>query len=298
MKIIILLLSFIVVTQFTIGQQPESFKTLDGETLFYSKIGKGPKVIILGGAGWDSNLMMYWVDSLSFDFECILFDLRGTGYSKDAIVDTNTINIRKAAEDIDELRKHLGEEKVTIAGISFGGGLAQTYAAYYPENTKNIVLVSPIGHDYSYDGPFTDNVVMRFYPSEKDSLKYWENHPDKKLARKKIMMQWIVPYFYDHEIAEQVLPNLFSSSTYYGKVSYLMYRDLQRNYNIKSKLKDYKGACIIIKPRQDPIPTQTSYQIKEILPQTKIIFIEKCGHLPGIERPDVFYGILKEALKP
>ncbi|TKG88372.1 alpha/beta hydrolase [Puteibacter caeruleilacunae] len=278
------------------GQEPESFQTSDNETLYFTRAGDGPAILILGGAGWESKIMTYWVDSLSADYECILLDYRGAGNSGNAKVDSSTINMGRAAQDIEDLRKHLGLEKLTIAGISYGGGLAQNYASIYPKHIKNMVLVSTIGSDYSYDKPFTDNVKGRFYPREKDSIQYWKSYPDKKIAQRRIAMQWLKPYFYDHDLAEKVVPEFFKFK-WNGKVSYLMYKDLRTNYDVKEKLKNYKGKCTIVRPRQDPIPCQTSYLIKELIPQAEIVFIEKCGHFPAMERPDVFFKIMKEVLR-
>ena len=75
-----------------------------------------------------------------------------------------------------------------------------------------------------------------------------------------------------------------------------MWRDLSKNYDLNATLKNYKGKCIVIKPRQDIIPEEMSYQIKEILPQTKFIVIEQCGHFPDMEKPKEFFPILKQSL--
>lgn len=72
--------------------------------------------------------------------------------------------------------------------------------------------------------------------------------------------------------------------------------DLQKNYDLKSKLKSYHGECVIIKPRQDVMPEEASFQIKSILPQTKILTIEKCGHFPDLEKPNEFYKLLRGVL--
>ena len=79
-------------------------------------------------------------------------------------------------------------------------------------------------------------------------------------------------------------------------MSNLMWKDLSINYDLKAKLKDYKGQCIVIKPRQDIIPEEMSYQIKEVLPQTKFIVIEQCGHFPDMEKPKEFFPILGNCL--
>ena len=94
LKIIILLIIICFTTLlFAIGQETGSYKTSDGEVLYFTKYGKGSKVILLyGGPGYAVSAMKFWADSLSDKYECILFDQRGTGLSKNAKLDETTIN--------------------------------------------------------------------------------------------------------------------------------------------------------------------------------------------------------------
>lgn len=41
---------------------------------------------------------------------------------------------------------------------------------------------------------------------------------------------------------------------------------------------------------------ESIYQIKDILPQTEIYFIEKSGHFPDYEKPKELFRILREVL--
>ena len=97
--------------------------------------------------------MQEWADTLSNKFECILFDQRGTGLSANVRLDSTTINLERATKDIDELRKHFGSEQISLCGLSWGGGLSQAYASFYPNNLKKIVLVSTIGPDMALFQP-------------------------------------------------------------------------------------------------------------------------------------------------
>jgi pimeloyl-ACP methyl ester carboxylesterase len=76
----------------------------------------------------------------------------------------------------------------------------------------------------------------------------------------------------------------------------LMENDMNKHYDLKSPLKNYKGQCIVIRTRQDIIPDEVSFQIRDILSQTKFYCIEKCGHMAFLEQPDEFYKILREGL--
>ena len=282
---------------FTKGQQANSFITSDSESIYFTRIGNGPKVLLLyGGPGYAVSAMRPWADSLSNEFECILYDQRGTGLSSNVKIDSTRINLLRAVKDIEELRVSLGEDKLTICGISWGGMLAQAYASYYPENTKKIVLVSTLGPDLSLMSAFIDNMNMRRYPDEIDSLNYWDDQPDNELSKMKRSFYSYLPEFYDHEIGKKMLVIFFKTTTLNEQMANLMWNDLLTSYDLKSSLNNYKGQCFIIRGRQDPVPAEEIYRIKEILPQTKILIIEKCGHFPDYEKPIELFAKLRKVL--
>jgi proline iminopeptidase len=295
-SILSLVICLLIVTQ-TEAQITKSFKTTDGETLYYTTKGKGAKVILLyGGPGIGAGPMRQWADSLSNKFECILFHQRGTGLSSNVKLDSTTINLKTAVQDIDDLRKHLGENQLTLCGISWGGGLAQAFASYYPENTKKIVLVCSLGPNLSLMTAFSDNMRMRRFPIERDSLSHWNKQPDSDLAKMKRNFYSFLPDFYDHKIAYKMLPLFFATATFHDKMNELMWADLNKNYDLTVRLKEFHGECIIIKTRQDVMPEETVYQIKNLLPQTKILTIERCGHFPDYEKPKELFSILRQVL--
>jgi proline iminopeptidase len=279
------------------GQQVKSFQTSDGETLYYTAKGEGPVVVFLyGGPGIGAAPMRPWADSLSNKYECILYEQRGTGLSSNVRLDSTTINLKRAVQDIDELRKHLGQKQLTLCGISWGGMLTQAYASYFPENTKNIVLVSTLGPDLSLMPAFNDNMYMRRFPEERDSLTFWNKQPDSELSKMKRNYFSFISEFYNHKTGYIMLQQFFASTQFYETMNNLMWKDLSLNYDLKPILIKYKGRCSIIRPRQDPVPAESIYQIKDILPQTEIYFIEKSGHFPDYEKPTELFRILREVL--
>lgn len=296
MKTLRLIILFLLIFNFISAQDTLSFKTSDGESLFYTKQGKGPIIIFLGGGpGVGVNSLQLWADTLSTKFECILFDQRGTGLSTNVRLDSTTINLERATKDIDELRKHLENEQISLCGISWGGGLSQAYASFYPRNVKKMVLVSTIGPDMTLFPAMDDNINMRMYPSESDSLQYWNTQPSSpKLEIKKLIFSFL-PYFYDHNLGYKLLLDFASAVSINWEMNVLMLKDLAKSYDLKKRLKNYKGQCTIIKPRQDIIPEEGCYLIKELLPQTKMISIERSGHMPHLENPKAFYPALKKA---
>jgi len=278
-------------------QEVNSFQTSDGETLYFTRQGEGRAIVLLyGGPGLNAKLMRHWSDTLSDQFECILFDQRGTGLSEKVKINKGSINLKRAVEDLEDLRKHLNLEKMTLCGFSWGGALSQAYAANHPDNTEKIVLVSSMGPDMSLYPAFVDNIAMRRYPNELDPEGFWRNHPNKVDGQVKRIILDFLPYFFNHKLGYDVLVKLIQSDSFHQQTALLMNDDLFKNYDLNKTLPNYHGDCIIIKPRQDVIPAESAFKIKELLPQTEILNIEQCGHFPDLEKPEEFFKKLRVAL--
>jgi len=296
MKTLILIFALTLILNVLEAQETLSFKTSDSESLFYTKIGKGPVIVFLsGGPGYGASALQQWADTLAKNFECILFEQRGIGLSGNVKLDSTTINIERAVLDIEDLRIHLGKDQISLCGISWGAGLAQAYASYFPDKAKKIVLISSMGPDLTFLPAMNDNKTMRSYPNERDSIQYWSKQPPSQTSQFKQLIFSQLPYFFDHTFGYNIIPIAFSNVAFSAKVSELMWKDLYKNYDLKSKLINYKGQCIIIRPRQDVIPGDAAYQIRELIPQAKIVIIEKSGHYPQLENPIAFYSALKNA---
>lgn len=233
---------------FNFGQELLSFKTSDGETLYYSRHGKEPLLVMLyGGPGAPVSRMQSWADSLMSDFECVLFEQRGTRKSSKVKLDSTTINLKRAVNDLEDLRNHLKVDMINLCGISWGGMLSQSYAAYYPTRVKKMVLVSTPGPDMSFLTPLFDNVETRRYPIEKDSLAYWNNQSESESALLHRGIFWSIAYFYDHSKGRKLLPD-YLLPLKSNKMADLMFNDLSQHYDLTNELSSFEGECHIILP--------------------------------------------------
>ena len=79
------------------------------------------------------------VERFSQDHRVIVFDARGVDRSGPI---RGWRRVRdQIAEDIAQLLVHLGEVRATICGVSFGGVIAQHFAARHPERVEKLVVV-------------------------------------------------------------------------------------------------------------------------------------------------------------
>jgi proline iminopeptidase len=91
-----------------------------------------------GGPGGDH--LRYKVHSLELQnvAQLVFIDHRGCGRSKKTHRKDYTLT--NNIEDIEALRKHLGLDKISILGTSYGGMVAQGYAIKYPQHVDKLIL--------------------------------------------------------------------------------------------------------------------------------------------------------------
>lgn len=120
-----------------------SFTTADGRKLTYRKLGHGPVLVCHpGGPGFSAT---YFGDlaALWEQFTLIMLNPRGTGGSARP-ADRRAYEIEDYVADLEELRAHLGLERMLLLGHSHGGVVAQAYAAKFPGRVRALVLSSTL----------------------------------------------------------------------------------------------------------------------------------------------------------
>lgn len=115
-----------------------SFSEINGRKLAYRSIGKGESIILCQRyrgnlEDWDPAFL----DALATDFTVIIFDYSGFGLS----TGTPPVNMIGFANDVKDLAKSLGLQKIIVGGWSFGGAVAQIATTEFPELVSHAVLL-------------------------------------------------------------------------------------------------------------------------------------------------------------
>lgn len=121
----------------------EQLTTADGRTLAYHRAGSGPTLVCHPGGPGFSSLYLSNLGGLDEELELVLLDPRGTG-SSDPARDPRAYLIDDYADDLEELRRHLGLERMALLGHSHGGVAAIAYAARHPERVERLILASTL----------------------------------------------------------------------------------------------------------------------------------------------------------
>jgi len=116
----------------TVGSS-EGEVRVPGGALHYAVLGEGePLLLLAGGPGMPPDYMQPIAAGLGTKYRYILLDQRGTGKTRQDVLDTTTVNLDTYVADVEALRAQLQLDKWVVLGHSWGGMLAMAYAARHP----------------------------------------------------------------------------------------------------------------------------------------------------------------------
>ncbi|MGY8950108.1 MAG: alpha/beta fold hydrolase [Flavobacteriales bacterium] len=293
MKKLILLL--LLIPLFSFGQSIKSFNSDDGTEIFYQDIGKGKTIVLLsGGPGLNSDYLKVLYTELQKKYRCIILHQRGTGKSILKEINDKTVNVDRYIEDLNGLYNHLGGEKLTLVGHSWGGMLSFSYAANEPNKIEKIILLNTGGITDDFYNWFGSNINMRLYSEDLELQK-------SQIENKRETLVAIWPgYFFSREMALKTRPALDYKFRNQKGINSLAAGDWRKRSDERiKKLKSFKAPVDLIAGRQDPIGESVVYEVKSILKQTNYFFIEECGHFPWLEgdkQSKIFYDLFDKSV--
>lgn len=119
--------------------QVSEFTTSDGVAIRFACSGTGPPLYLChGGPIGDRRGLAAQVAALHDRFTLVSHDYRGSGASSTAAA--STYDFEHLADDLDELRAHLGHDRVNVLAHSMGVPVALHYALRHPDSARRIVL--------------------------------------------------------------------------------------------------------------------------------------------------------------
>ena len=109
---------------------------VQGGPLYYEVAGKGHPLLLIHAGVADHSMWDDQFDTLARNYRVIRYDTRGFG--KTPIVDKDYSN----RQDIYDLLKHLGVERVYVMGVSRGGQIAIDFTLEHPEMVAALIPVA------------------------------------------------------------------------------------------------------------------------------------------------------------
>jgi pimeloyl-ACP methyl ester carboxylesterase len=180
--------------------------------------------------------------------------------------------VKSFAKYINEFIEFKDLKNITLLGNSLGGHISLVYYTNWPERVHSIVLTGSSG--------LYENAFGNQYPRK----------GDKEYLREKAAKT-----FYDpSHVTDELLDELFDVINDRNKlIRILTIAKSAIRHNMKSELANFNVPVCLIWGKNDSVtPPEVAVEFNELLPKSDLFWIDKCGHAPMMEHPQLFNEIL------
>lgn len=190
------------------------------------------------------------------------------------IINTNIKNLAKFLKNFIDYK---GLKQVVLFGNSLGGHVALYFTKHYPDYVKSLVLAGSSG--------LYEQSLGNTYP----------RRGDKEYIKKKVEEVFYDPKTADPELVEKIM-DLVNDR---GKViRTLALAKSAIRHNMAKDLPNMTMPTCLIWGKYDKVtPPKVADEFHELMPDSDLFWVDKCGHAPMWERPDIFNKILHDWFK-
>ena len=180
---------------------------------------------------------------------------------------------------VDHVRKfveHKGYQKVNVLGNSLGGHISLLYTLAYQESVSSVILTGSSGlFESAMGSTFPKRGNYEFIKKKTEGTFF-----DPKVATKELVDE-VYNTVNDRNKAIRVIATAKSAV----------------RHNLGDKLHQIKVPTLLIWGKQDQItPAFVGEKFNELIENSKLVFVEECGHAPMMEKPTIFNEILESFL--
>jgi 2-hydroxy-6-oxonona-2,4-dienedioate hydrolase len=182
-------------------------------------------------------------------------------------------SVKSLSEFLHDFILHKGLKEVILLGNSLGGHVGLLYTKNHPEYVKGLVLTGSSG---LYENNMGDG-----YPKRGDYDYIKKKSED---------------VFYDPKVAtKEIVDEVYESVNDRNKlVRTLALAKSAIRHNMSKELPNMNTPTAIIWGAEDQVtPPNVAEEFNQLLPDSNLYWIKKCGHAPMMEHPDQFNQILK-----
>ena len=258
---------------------------VNGARIHYEITGDGEPLVLVHAGIADSRMWEAQVAPFAERYRVIRYDMRGFGKSE--MVEGPFAHY----EDLCALLDFLGVERTHLVGCSMGGGAVLDFALEYPERVGDLVLVgSAVGGFRPEFGP----------PKEWEELVAADEAGDLERISELEVRMWVdgpgrspedVPAPIRDLVREMNLIALKTEDAGLGEEWEPEPPAADRLHNI------HAPALLVVGDEDQPRTFAAADLLANELPNTRKVVMHGTAHLPNMERPEEFNGLVLEFLQ-
>lgn len=288
------------------------FAKVGDARLFYTSYGvpeKGTLLGLHGGPGLSHRYLLSLFDLAPLGFKVVLYDQLGCGSSSRPRTET-AYDFRRAAEEVEGVRRALRLRRVHLFGHSYGGILALEAVARFPRSFRSVTFASaPIGGTAASEREgkrFVSQLppkARRFWTRPKPDLEdIWDT------AREGGFRKFVEGYeliWRRHVCRLRNTPYEVVQSMQGGnpKVARGIWTSLRnwsgrnQEYDSAKVLPRVRIPCLVTVGRYDQIPVGVARATHKQVRESQFAIFEKSAHVPHWEERDRYIDALRHFLE-
>jgi pimeloyl-ACP methyl ester carboxylesterase len=267
-----------------------TFAEIAGKKIAYRTLGNGDPIILCNRFrgildSWDPSFL----DQMAKKFKVIIFDYTGIGLSSGVL----PVEIAAVAEDVKDLAAFLNLSKFVLAGWSYGGTVAQTFAVHYPDLVSHLILMGtklPGKNDFPSEDIFfthalkpvndlADEIVLFFEPASRSSRKA-AKRSHKRIAERTEDLDAPVP--------EETFKRYLDGVNDYTLDA----------FGVREKLGTLNIPMLVISGDHDIVfPAENWYAMTGKLPNMFLLVLPQTGHGPHHQHPKLTAKYIRAFIK-
>jgi len=254
-----------------------------------TEVGEPPLVFVHGLSGSWQN----WLENIPYfarSRKVLALDLPGFGASPEPPWE---LNIPAYGRLLSAFCDELDIERCELVGNSMGGFVAAEEAISDPDRVESLVLVSAAGISHARMAKAPATTAARFAAA---AVPYAFRYHEHALTRPVIRHYALRGVFYKPTALrpEIVWENLHAGINAPGMLAAV---EGLVGYDFTDRLPEIRVSTLIVWGRQDRVvPPADGEEFERLIPNSRRVVFDRCGHVPQIEKPARFNALLEEFL--
>ncbi|VUC23451.1 unnamed protein product [Clonostachys rosea] len=251
-----------------------------------------PLLIALhGGPGLSTHETEVQYQFLAENFRVLVYDARGSGRSdlKGPFLDDQW------ASDVDELREWAQAETFVLAGYSYGGFVALTYALKYQHRLSALILRDTwaFGHRGALGALRSCLISPRIKPDPARQVRLWSGTCIDRQDAEKGLAEIMAIYTPEKEGEVSSAPPAFDLANdglgLHWEVHNAAWSFNPPRFDVRDKLGSIAVPVFVAVGRHDPIcPVDEAEVIAKGVQNSELVIFENSGHNPAQDEPEEF----------
>ena len=266
---------------------------VDGLTLHYVVAGRGPAVVLLHGLGGFAQSWRHTIDALSTRATVFAVDLPGFGRSAKP---RTAYRLGYFARALHGFLDAMGIAQASLVGHSLGGSVAVTYALTHPARVERVALVAALVPGFAFRLSWSHRLIA--LPVVGEALALCGRAPLYKAAIARcfhVVRPADVDFLVEHDYA--IRTGAEARAAWLATARHIRTDFIDHRVDYRRAITTLDLPMLLVHGRQDPaVSAKHVVDAAAGFPRAALRWVDRCGHFPHLEHPQVVNAWLAEFL--